>query len=96
MAESVFTEGSAKFLAPKSDTISRQMGVFYNPAMKLNRDVTIAVLSACELSGIYACDLMAASGVRTIRLAKELPKGKISRIYANDASHEAVELLKKI
>jgi tRNA (guanine26-N2/guanine27-N2)-dimethyltransferase len=95
MNKSIFSEGSAKFVAPKSDTISRQMGVFYNPAMKLNRDVTVSVLSACELSGIYACDLMAASGVRTIRLAKELPPGKILRIYANDMSHDAVMLLKE-
>ncbi|MCX6710516.1 MAG: tRNA (guanine(10)-N(2))-dimethyltransferase, partial [Candidatus Woesearchaeota archaeon] len=95
MTESVFSEGKARFTAPKEDVVSKDMGVFYNPAMKMNRDVTVSVLSACELTGIYACDLMAASGVRTIRLAKELPEGKILRIYANDMSHEAVLLLKE-
>jgi tRNA (guanine26-N2/guanine27-N2)-dimethyltransferase len=95
MTESVFTEGKARFAAPKEDVVSKEMGVFYNPAMKLNRDVTVSVLSASPLTGIYACDLMAASGVRTIRLAKELPEGKLRRIYANDMSHDAVMLLKE-
>jgi len=95
MTELVFSEGKARFTAPKEDVVSKEMGVFYNPAMKLNRDVTVSVLSASELMGIYACDLMAASGVRTIRLAKELPEGKLKRIYANDMSHDAVMLLKE-
>ncbi|MCX6709689.1 MAG: tRNA (guanine(10)-N(2))-dimethyltransferase [Candidatus Woesearchaeota archaeon] len=95
MTKSVFTEGKARFAAPRADKVSRDMSVFYNPAMKLNRDITVAVLSACELTGIYACDIMAATGVRTIRLAKELPEGKLKRIYANDMSHDAVMLLKK-
>ncbi len=94
MNKSIFSEGSAKFVAPKADTVSKEMRVFYNPAMKLNRDITVAVLSACELSKIYACDLMAATGVRTIRLAKELLSGKIARIYANDMSSDAAKLLK--
>ena len=90
MTELVFSEGKARFTAPKEDVVSKEMGVFYNPAMKLNRDVTVSVLSASELMGIYACDLMAASGVRTIRLAKELPEGKLKRIYANDMSHDEI------
>jgi len=95
MGEELLSEGSAKFYAPKQKVVSKDMSVFYNPAMKLNRDITVAVLSALGRKGMVGCDLLAASGVRTIRLAKELPEGTFSRIYTNDVSKEAAELIRK-
>ncbi|MDY7081706.1 MAG: hypothetical protein SXQ77_04695, partial [Halobacteria archaeon] len=52
-------------------------GVFYNPRMEMNRDITIAVLRAWEAESdredwtfTYA-DAMGASGIRGVRTALE-------------------------
>ncbi|MEM3370971.1 MAG: tRNA (guanine(10)-N(2))-dimethyltransferase [Candidatus Woesearchaeota archaeon] len=95
MNQLLLEEGLARFYAPRAEIVSKQMGVFYNPAMKLNRDVTIEVLKALKLRSITACDLLAASGVRTIRMVKELPAETFKIIYANDADEDAFELIKR-
>ena len=37
-------EGRAVIRIKKASKVSKEMGVFYNPAMKLNRDITILLL----------------------------------------------------
>ena len=83
-------EGSAKIFVPKEEKISKKLPVFYNPAMKLNRDITMLLLQ--QFPSLSICDPLAASGVRSIRFAKEL---KYKSIVANDMSKKAFALIKK-
>lgn len=91
---SLLSEGSAVFHA-STGKISRELEVFYNPVMKLNRDVCILLLNSVKNNGLGIADVLAGSGIRSVRLAKELKKGKISSIHANDASSKAVNAIKK-
>ena len=83
-------EGKAVIRIKKANKISREMEVFYNPVMKLNRDITILLLQ--QFPHMAICDPLAASGVRAIRFAKEL---KYKSIVANDFSKKAVALMKR-
>jgi len=83
-------EGSAIIRIKKAQKISKEMEVFYNPIMGLNRDITILLLQ--QFPSMHICDPLAASGVRSIRFAKEL---KYKSIEANDSSKKAVLLIKR-
>ena len=85
------TEASSTVKIPEETKISRQMGVFYNPRMKSNRDLTIAVLNAWNRNNLQVADPFAASGVRSIRLLKELKKEKIEALWINDHNPEAIK-----
>ncbi|MBP2029671.1 tRNA (guanine26-N2/guanine27-N2)-dimethyltransferase [Methanohalophilus levihalophilus] len=73
--------------------------VFYNPHMELNRDVTVAAIAAWikrknkdnpdENAGITYLDAMAASGIRGIRVAKEIGVN----VTLNDWGEEACKLI---
>jgi tRNA (guanine26-N2/guanine27-N2)-dimethyltransferase len=70
-------EGTTRFVTDSEEKISREMEVFYNPVMKLNRDTTLAMLLAMESDGRKAGTLrvglpMEASGVRAARILNEL------------------------
>ena len=82
-------EGSAIIRVKKAEKISKEMEVFYNPVMKLNRDITILLLQ--QFPPMHLCDPLAASGVRSIRLAKEL---KYKSIAINDINKKAVKSIK--
>ena len=83
-------EGSAEIFVSSQKRISKKLPVFYNPSMKLNRDVTVLMLR--EFPPMNICDPLAGTGIRAIRFAKEL---KYSSIIANDLSKIAVVLLRK-
>lgn len=89
------TEGKATINASAETKISKQMEVFYNPRMKINRDLTIAVINAWEKNNLQIADPFAASGIRTIRILKECKKEKIESIWLNDHSSDAIEQIKK-
>ncbi|KAF5290522.1 hypothetical protein FQA39_LY03626 [Lamprigera yunnana] len=97
--EQVIQEGRA--------TIKTSGKVFYNPVQEFNRDLSIAVLNAfskeyctattepgvkCE-NGITVLEALAATGLRSIRYAKEV--GGIKNIVANDISRKAVADMKR-
>jgi tRNA (guanine26-N2/guanine27-N2)-dimethyltransferase len=93
-------EGSVEFFIYKQDSEkipSKSMNVFYNEKMILNRDVTNLAIGAYKklwnLSTLKFIDSMAASGVGTIRLLKELKE--FNEIYINDLNPLAVNLIKK-
>ena len=91
----VITEGRAKveeFLSPK---ISKELPVFYNPAMALNRDISVLLLRALGKKRMRVADILAGSGVRGIRLLRELGKGAIESMAINDGSKDAARLIKK-
>ncbi len=89
------TEGSASVSVPRQD-LTRKAEAFYNPAMEYQRDITLSALRVykkdCE-NRLSVCDPLAGTGVRSIRMAKEVPG--ISRIIANDLNPRAVTVMKK-
>jgi len=84
----VVREGQAEVVFPSRED------VFYNPVQEFNRDLSIAVIQAhadeVEVEGgIKILEALAASGLRSVRFAKEL-RG-IESVVANDWSRQAVE-----
>ncbi len=92
---SFITEGKAKITAPKTKKISKEMGVFYNPAMKLNRDLTILLLDSMRNKKMQIADTLAGTGIRSIRMLLELNNEKIGNLSMNDYSKDAVYEIKK-
>jgi tRNA (guanine26-N2/guanine27-N2)-dimethyltransferase len=88
------TEGKATITVPINQTISKQLEVFYNPVMKINRELSISVINAWDKNDLCISDLFAASGIRSIRFLKELKKD-IKRIIINDYDEKAIENIKK-
>ncbi|MBI2138020.1 hypothetical protein HYU13_00370 [Candidatus Woesearchaeota archaeon] len=64
--------------------VTRSMPVFYNPVMKLNRDISVLLLRAIPQKGMRIADPLAGSGIRSIRFLKELPKEKVRLLAIND------------
>ncbi len=94
----IITEGKAKILLDKEREwaeVSSQMPVFYNPQMTMNRDISILLLNAADKTDMQICDLLAGSGIRSIRFLLELKKGKIKNITINDYDKESYEAIKK-
>ncbi len=87
-------EGKAIIKAYAAGTVSKDMPVFYNPVMKLNRDITVLLLNSIDKKNMQIALPLAATGVRGIRFMLELKKGKIKSISFNDNSTEAVKLIK--
>ncbi|MBN1275509.1 hypothetical protein JXA12_04435 [Candidatus Woesearchaeota archaeon] len=79
------TEGRAVIAVPDEENLTKKADVFYNPAMKSNRDLSILILLARGKEGLRVCDPLAGSGVRSLRFLKELPRGMISNLAVNDA-----------
>jgi tRNA (guanine26-N2/guanine27-N2)-dimethyltransferase len=65
-------------------------GAFYNPKMKMNRDIGVAVAEALGISDYL--DALAASGARGLRVAKE---AKVEDVTLNDVSPRAAALIKE-
>ena len=96
---SMLQEGSAEVLFPSLND------VFYNPVQEFNRDLTTAVIQnfidqrAEEIGdgegdgGVAILEALAASGLRSIRFAKEL--SGVKSIVANDWSRQAVESIER-
>ena len=94
-------EGRARVLVPRLDESTgipmqrlRSMSpVFYNPVMETNRDTAVLMLRAHQRlvgRGVTACEPMAGSGVRGIRLALEVEG--VERVVMGDLSPSAVRL----
>lgn len=65
--------------------VSKEMEVFYNPVMASNRNISILLLNSVENQQMRIADILAGSGIRSIRFIKELKKNKIQDIFVNDA-----------
>lgn len=63
-------------------------GVFFNPRMRLNRDIGIAMVRALGISEYL--DGLSASGIRGLRVAKE---GGIEKVTLNDVSPSAYQCI---
>jgi len=88
----IISEGKAKIDIPNI-FLSKKSEVFYNPLMKVNRDFTILVLkSIYDLYGkkLEILDSMAATGIRSIRIVKEIPE-IVKKIIAVDIKESSVK-----
>ena len=90
----IVNEGKAVIRIKKTGKISKGMEVFYNPIMKLNRDISILLLDSMDKREMQIALPLAGSGVRGIRFLKELKKNKIKTINFNDYNKKAIESIK--
>lgn len=90
----IIQEGKARIKVYISETVSKDMPVFYNPVMDLNRDISVLLLNSIDKKDMQIALPLAATGVRGIRFLLELKKGKIKSISFNDNSTEATKLIK--
>ncbi|XP_076382618.1 tRNA (guanine(26)-N(2))-dimethyltransferase isoform X1 [Megalopta genalis] len=91
----------------ESEILVSNTNVFYNPVQEFNRDLSTAVLTiyararneevskkgVSKKDGITILEALSATGLRSIRYAKEVPG--IKQIIANDISTKAVESIKR-
>jgi len=77
-------ESTTIILAPVQKVVDKKMSVFYNPVMKLNRDISVLVLQAVKNYKMKIADPLAGSGIRTIRIINEVDNSKIENIFVND------------
>jgi len=91
----ILTEGKAKFYAATAKIVSKDMSIFYNPVMKTNRDIAVAVVAAMQRDKLKIADPLAGSGVRSLRFLLELKSKKIASVALNDASPTATKTIKK-
>lgn len=78
--------------------ISKQLKVFYNPVMKLNRDLSLLVIKTYftkyNNKKIKFCDPMAASGIRELRFLNTIPE-LFDKFYVGDISKSAILNIQK-
>ncbi|MBI5065823.1 tRNA (guanine(10)-N(2))-dimethyltransferase [Candidatus Woesearchaeota archaeon] len=86
-------EGEVEFYVSSEKKLSRKMQVFYNPVMSFQRDLNIALLKALDKKELRIADILAGSGVRSLRILKEVKN--VEQILVNDGSPEAVKIIKK-
>jgi len=88
-------EGLCKILVPRDSKVSRDLPVFFNSAMKHNRDLSIILLNCLNRDDFKISLPLAGTGVRGVRFLKELPPKFIKSIHFNDCSSDALDLIKK-
>jgi len=99
----IISEGEAVVAVPKLSAFKKapweyapsKAPVFYNPAMRLNRDIAIVAVQAFQrIAGreISAAEPLAGCGVRGIRFALEVEG--IRHVYMNDLNPRAYEIAK--
>jgi tRNA (guanine26-N2/guanine27-N2)-dimethyltransferase len=87
-------EANVVIKAPVEEKVSKDLPVFYNPAMKFNRDSSVLLLKATGMADISVCDLLAGTGIRSVRFLAELGE-KIRTITINDNNPESIGLIKE-
>jgi tRNA (guanine26-N2/guanine27-N2)-dimethyltransferase len=93
------TEGRVSFFipdTPEKETNFVKTPVFYNPIMRLNRDVAILAVQVFQeekQNPILFCEPLTGCGVRGIRIALEVQG--IQEVYLNDKSTPAYELTRE-
>ena len=77
--------------------VSKDMGTFYNPVMKIHRDISLLVLKTFFHDyhrKISFCDPMVASGIREARYLQQIPE-LFSSLILGDISLSALDNCKK-
>jgi len=89
-------EGQTKLVVPdtgKEIGPASRARIFYNPAMRSNRDITVLFGKAMARDGWKILDALGGTGAKGIRLANELEQDV--QIQINDLSQEAFQVIKK-
>ncbi len=93
----IVQEGKAKVYIPElRDIVSSDMPVFYNPRMRVNRDLAVLGLEyLCRKLGreLMVADPLSASGIRAIRFIKET--SCVGKVFTNDINEKAVEIIRE-
>ncbi len=93
----IIQEGKARIHVPEiREIVSSDMPVFYNPRMRVNRDLAVLGLEyLCRKLGreLIVADPLSASGIRAIRFLKET--SCVGKVFANDISEKAVEIMRE-
>lgn len=88
------TEGQTKLFVP-TGKVSKKLPVFYNPVMKLNRDLSILLINSFPMDDMQIGLPLAGSGARGVRLLVESKKGKIRNMHLNDLNPEAIRTIRE-
>ncbi|MBC8500514.1 MAG: hypothetical protein ISS25_03055 [Nanoarchaeota archaeon] len=80
----IIQEGKAKIKVSREKKISKKLLVFYNPVMKLNRDISVLLLNSLRKSKLQIGLPLSGTGIRGIRFLLELKRNKIKSISFND------------
>ncbi len=97
MLTTIIIEGETSVEVPIPDEDSNfppsSVAVFYNPAMRMNRDVAVAAIACFSKNALeYTClDALSASGIRGLRIAKEVGLNTTM----SDWEETSFELIKK-
>ncbi len=97
MLTKIINEGITSIEVPIPDETSSfppsSVAVFYNPAMRMNRDIAVAVVACFSRDNpAYTClDALSASGIRGLRIANEV--GLATTM--SDWDDSSVELIKR-
>jgi tRNA (guanine26-N2/guanine27-N2)-dimethyltransferase len=94
-------EGAAEIIVPNLEEFRKaawdyapsKAPVFYNPSMKLNRDLAVLILQAYQTGikrELLVSEPLAGCGVRGIRFAKEVEG--ICKVHLNDINPEAFKM----
>ncbi|NPB05011.1 MAG: tRNA (guanine(10)-N(2))-dimethyltransferase [Aquificae bacterium] len=91
-------EGAAVIEVPQKvvEHITERNEVFYNPAMAVNRDLTVLLLRVFVREKdrpIKVAEPLAASAIRSIRILKEVPS--VEKVFINDLSSEALKYARR-
>ena len=97
----IIREGDAEVVVPKLEAYKRgrwdyapsKAPVFYNPRMKICRDIAILVLQSYRETvsrGLNVSEPLAGCGVRGIRFAKEVED--VESVYINDINEKACQM----
>jgi tRNA (guanine26-N2/guanine27-N2)-dimethyltransferase len=87
------TEGKTRLFVPDLSVykLPEHAPVFYNPAMKTDRDISVAVLKNFLKKKAKVADIMCSIGARAVRYANECRMD----VYANDIQPSAIKLAKR-
>lgn len=97
MLTKIITEGKTRVEVPVPDEESgfppSSAAVFYNPAMRMNRDISVVVIASFAKTNpeYNYLDALSASGIRGLRIAKEVGLNTTM----SDWEDTSVELIKK-
>ena len=89
-------EGRTALVVPQTGHLKgpgTRASVFYNPAMRTNRDMTVLFGMAAAKDGWSVLDALGGTGAKGIRLAKE--SGLDLEVHVNDLSQDAYPIIKR-
>jgi len=89
-------EGQTKLLIETKQIVDKKMPIFYNPVMSTNRDISLLFLQALEKNELTIADPLAGSGIRSLRILKELNENVVKKIVINDIKLEESSLYKNL